>query len=111
MLLTSANRDKDTGTLGGFDSVFRDVLIGRMLFERPQLPHGGVRETARDNTGTTSPNTTGRALVLISVQRVNADFMRMQTHTHQDLREDCRELVAYPDMLRLLIPFLKIESQ
>ena len=94
------------GTLCDFNSVPRDVLLDRMVFERLQLPHGVEREAARNNTSTTKPNTTGCGRVFISVQQVNADFMRMQTHTQHGRSEDRSKLVAYVDLLRLLIPFL-----
>ena len=76
------------------DSVFRDVPLDRMIFESPQLPYGSVREAARDNFATTSPNTDGSYPLCSSISRVNADFMRHQTHTDQHYLEDAGETIA-----------------
>ena len=94
-----------------FDSVLRDVPICRMIFERIQRPNGGIGEATRDDLATPNPNTCGRHLVRISVMRVDADFIRMQTHIQQMLVEDRNKLIAYEDLLGLVSPFSELESE
>ena len=94
-----------------FDSVLRDVLLVRMIFEGIQGPHGCEREATREDLATTDPNTTGRDPRSISIPGVNADFLRMQTHFQHDLRENFSCFVAYEDLLRFVSPSPKIDSQ
>ena len=93
------------------DGVLRDVLLYRVILESIKRPDGRLREATRENPSTTKPNTRGRDHVGIPVPRMDADFIRKQTHQHRSLIEDRNKLIAYVDILRRGISSSKIESE
>ena len=93
------------------DGVLRDVLLCRMIFESIQRPDGGLREATRENLATPKPNAHGRHHVGIQAPRVDADFIRKQTHPQQPRFEDRCKSIVYVDLLRRGISSSKIESE
>ena len=87
-------------TLCYVDGVVPDVTFSRVILESARNPDGRKREATLVDSGTTSPNTTGRDVSVIAVLRVNADLVRMQSHSKYVLCEDLRKLVAYVYELR-----------
>ena len=93
------------------DGMLRDVRCLRIIFESIRHPNGDEREAALDNLNTTVPNSNVRYLDVVSIHRMNADFVCFETHVDQVWVEDQNELVADEGVCSALVPCLKAQAQ